>query len=461
MHTFGTLGAAQGRDEQVRLHTRQGRRGGQGGSRMKPTQQLHDLGQSLWLDNITRTMLGDGTLAGYIDELSVTGLTSNPTIFDKAISGGDAYDEQIAEVAPDGRVDRGASSSSWRSPTCATPTDLFAPRPRAHRRRRRLLLAGGLAADRRRHRGDDRAGRAAARQGRAREPLHQDPRHRGRPAGDRGVDLRRDPDQRHPALRHRAVPGRRRRLHEGDRAADRGRARPRRRLGRLDLHEPLGRRGHGRGAGRAEEPARAGGRLPRLPRLPRAARLAAHAAADERGRPPAAAALGEHRDQGPRGLRHPLHRGLRLAVHGQHDARADPARLRRPRRGRRPGARPTAATATRCWPSSRAPGSTSRRSRRASRRRARRPSTSPGTTCSKSIETEREKVGGSEMSVAAAPTLREGPAWKALEAHFARASATPTCATSSPPTPSAASGWSPTAPASTSTSPRTGSPTRR
>ena len=67
---------------------------------MKPTQQLHDLGQSLWLDNITRAMLGDGTLARYIDELSVTGLTSNPTIFDKAISGGDAYDEQIVEVAP-------------------------------------------------------------------------------------------------------------------------------------------------------------------------------------------------------------------------------------------------------------------------------------------------------------------------------------------------------------------------
>jgi len=66
---------------------------------MKPTAKLHDLGQSLWLDNITRTMLGDGTLAGYIEELSVTGLTSNPTIFDKAISGGDAYDEQIAELA--------------------------------------------------------------------------------------------------------------------------------------------------------------------------------------------------------------------------------------------------------------------------------------------------------------------------------------------------------------------------
>lgn len=67
---------------------------------MKPTQQLHDLGQSLWLDNITRRMLGDGTLEGYIRELSVTGLTSNPTIFDKAISQTEDYDEQIAEEAP-------------------------------------------------------------------------------------------------------------------------------------------------------------------------------------------------------------------------------------------------------------------------------------------------------------------------------------------------------------------------
>ena len=65
---------------------------------MKPTQQLHELGQSLWLDNITREMLGDGTLRRYIDELSITGLTSNPTIFDKAISGGSTYDERIVEL---------------------------------------------------------------------------------------------------------------------------------------------------------------------------------------------------------------------------------------------------------------------------------------------------------------------------------------------------------------------------
>ena len=65
---------------------------------MKPTQQLHELGQSLWIDDITRDMLDEGTIQRYIDELSVTGLTSNPTIFDKAISGGNDYDEQITEL---------------------------------------------------------------------------------------------------------------------------------------------------------------------------------------------------------------------------------------------------------------------------------------------------------------------------------------------------------------------------
>ena len=50
---------------------------------MKPTRKLHELGQSLWLDNITRELMNSGTLQRYIDELSVTGLTSNPTIFDQ------------------------------------------------------------------------------------------------------------------------------------------------------------------------------------------------------------------------------------------------------------------------------------------------------------------------------------------------------------------------------------------
>ena len=54
---------------------------------MKPTAALHHLGQSLWLDSIARTMLDDGTLARYIAELCVTGLTSNPTIYNLAIKG--------------------------------------------------------------------------------------------------------------------------------------------------------------------------------------------------------------------------------------------------------------------------------------------------------------------------------------------------------------------------------------
>jgi len=78
---------------------------------MKPTERLHELGQSLWLDNITRTMLREGVLEGYIRDLSVTGLTSNPSIFDKAVSGGDAYDEQIAEVAPKAAAGEGVGAN--------------------------------------------------------------------------------------------------------------------------------------------------------------------------------------------------------------------------------------------------------------------------------------------------------------------------------------------------------------
>jgi len=64
---------------------------------MKPTQRLHDLGQSLWLDNITRGLLSSGTLERYVRDLSVTGLTSNPTIFDHAIKNHDFYDDAIRQ----------------------------------------------------------------------------------------------------------------------------------------------------------------------------------------------------------------------------------------------------------------------------------------------------------------------------------------------------------------------------
>jgi transaldolase len=74
---------------------------------MKATQLLHNLGQSLWLDNITRDLLNSGTLKRYIDELSVTGLTSNPTIFDHAIKNSTAYDIAIRD-----RLARGKSGEA-------------------------------------------------------------------------------------------------------------------------------------------------------------------------------------------------------------------------------------------------------------------------------------------------------------------------------------------------------------
>jgi transaldolase len=70
---------------------------------MKATERLHALGQSLWLDNITRDLLTSGTLKRYIDELSVTGLTSNPSIFDHAVTHSKAYDEEIRRLAGAGK----------------------------------------------------------------------------------------------------------------------------------------------------------------------------------------------------------------------------------------------------------------------------------------------------------------------------------------------------------------------
>src|SRR6266481_4893427 len=70
---------------------------------MNATRTLHDLGQSLWLDNITRGLLRTGVLRRYIDELSITGLTSNPTIFDHAIKNSKDYDDAIKRKLAQGK----------------------------------------------------------------------------------------------------------------------------------------------------------------------------------------------------------------------------------------------------------------------------------------------------------------------------------------------------------------------
>jgi transaldolase len=93
---------------------------------MKPTHAMHDLGQSLWLDNITRDLLDDGTLRRYVDEWSVTGLTSNPTIFEQALKQSRAYDASIAT-----RVARGERGEALffalAIEDLARAADVFAP----------------------------------------------------------------------------------------------------------------------------------------------------------------------------------------------------------------------------------------------------------------------------------------------------------------------------------------------
>jgi len=92
---------------------------------VKATELLHNLGQSLWLDNITRDLLNTGTLKSYIDELSVTGLTSNPTIFDRT----DGVDGWVSlEVSPvagvrhsqDSGCNQRAGCTSWTREPCSS-----------------------------------------------------------------------------------------------------------------------------------------------------------------------------------------------------------------------------------------------------------------------------------------------------------------------------------------------------
>jgi transaldolase len=91
---------------------------------MKATEKLHELGQSLWLDNITRELLDSGQLQTYIDDYSVTGLTSNPSIFDKAIASG-GYDDAIHEKASKG-LDREALFFELAIEDLRRAADMFA-----------------------------------------------------------------------------------------------------------------------------------------------------------------------------------------------------------------------------------------------------------------------------------------------------------------------------------------------
>ena len=112
---------------------------------MLTTKRLNQLGQSLWLDDITRDLLDSGTLARYIAEWSVTGLTSNPTIFDHAITHSASYDSEIARLLGDRPPRRGAVLRA-RDPGSVARRRSVPADPPAHGDGGRLGVARGLAA---------------------------------------------------------------------------------------------------------------------------------------------------------------------------------------------------------------------------------------------------------------------------------------------------------------------------
>ena len=140
------------------------------------TRGLHDLGQRLWLDNINRELLTSGTLARYIAELSVTGLTSNPTIFEHAIGTGTSYDDAIQKLDACGlSVEELFFELALQDLTQAA--DLFRPIFDASGGVDGWGFARSLAAACKRHRQHHQGRDATANSSCASEPLHQDSRH--------------------------------------------------------------------------------------------------------------------------------------------------------------------------------------------------------------------------------------------------------------------------------------------
>ena len=170
---------------------------------MKATQLLHDLGQSLWLDNITRDLLDGGTLKRYIDELSVTGLTSNPTIFDHAIKNSTAYDAAIRKKLEEGKSGE-ELFFELALEDLTRAADLFGPSTTAPTAwtagyRWRFPPSGP------RHGQHSRCGQESARPSGASQSINQNSGDQRRSPRDRRGDLRRRADQRYTLVFPRAL----------------------------------------------------------------------------------------------------------------------------------------------------------------------------------------------------------------------------------------------------------------
>ena len=286
---------------------------------MKATQKLHDLGQSLWLDNITRDLLTSGTLRRYIDELSVTGLTSNPTIFDHAIKNSTAYDAAIRKKLEEGKSGE-QLFFELALEDITQAADLFRPvweRTNGVDGWVSLEVSPLLA--------HDTASTLAAakdlhaRAGRPNVFIKIPGTEEGLPAIEEAifagvpVNVTLLFSREHYVVAAEAfLRGIERRIECGTQA--------RRRFGGLGVHQPLGRRGHGQGPRIAARPLGHRRRQAHLQGVPASARLAALAACVQRRRPAATPAVGQHGNQGPQGLGRPVHQGPRRPVHREHHA---------------------------------------------------------------------------------------------------------------------------------------------
>ena len=208
---------------------------------MNNTHRLHALGQSLWLDNISRPLLDDGSLRRYIDEFSVTGLTSHPTIFDEAIGAATPMTmEFVPKAAAESRAKRirRAGTRNLRRGGRHVPPDL--QRNKSARWRVSMELSPLLV---RRHCRKCEGSEADPSAGGPHQSIRQDSRYSGSiPAIEESIFSGIPVNV--TLLFSREQYWRPRRLHARDRAAHCGRARRQRRLCRFCVRQPLGPCGH-------------------------------------------------------------------------------------------------------------------------------------------------------------------------------------------------------------------------
>ena len=195
-------------------------------------QALSDAGVSIWLDDLSRDRINTGNLADLVADSNVVGVTTNPTIFAGALSKGNAYDDQIRELAGRRLELVEDTIKALTTDDVRNACDILAAGLRGHRRRRRPGLDRGRARAGERHRRHHRPGRRPLEDRRPAERVDQDPGDQARPAGDHRVDRGGDQRQRHADLLPRPLPRRDRRLPVRAGAGRRQRPRP--------VQDPLG-----------------------------------------------------------------------------------------------------------------------------------------------------------------------------------------------------------------------------